>query len=273
MDGREDLAPKAKIESRKGQLFERLSDDTAKAIIPVTDLLPESYWLGFSMAKMVLHAKFFESLLKSGHDPKTDTAIKVRVNRRRNTTELWVMTRNRAGLFRDLSLAITASGASITGAHLNTGEGGLVINTFYLLGPDGEAFSAKTPHVLDNLRETAYRAAIGDTENLIVPQGLKSRRAGAIPVKARVKFPKTEHADTSIVEVQGRDRPGLLHELSDFLTASGLDISSAHIEVVGAMAVDVFYVRSAALDKARKTALRAGLMDILRVPEEKTKAA
>ena len=273
LDGREDLAPKAKIESRKGQLFERLSDDTAKAIIPVTDLLPESYWLGFSMAKMVLHAKFFESLLKSGHDPKTDTAIKVRVNRRRNTTELWVMTRNRAGLFRDLSLAITASGASITGAHLNTGEGGLVINTFYLLGPDGEAFSAKTPHVLDNLRETAYRAAIGDTENLIVPQGLKSRRAGAIPVKARVKFPKTEHADTSIVEVQGRDRPGLLHELSDFLTASGLDISSAHIEVVGAMAVDVFYVRSAALDKARKTALRAGLMDILRVPEEKTKAA
>ena len=272
LDGREDLAPKAKIESRKGQLFERLSEGRAKAIGPITTLLPESYWLGFSMAKMVLHAEFFETLLKSGHNPKTDTAIKARVNRRRNTTELWVITRNRAGLFRDLSLAITASGASITGAHLNTGEGGLVINTFYLLGPDGEAFSAKTPHVLDNLRSTAYRAAIGDTKNLAVPQGLQSRRAGAIPVKARVKFPETEHADTSIIEVQGRDRPGLLHALSEFLTASDLDISSAHIEVVGAMAVDVFYVRSAGFDKARKAALRAGLLDILRGPDEKTKA-
>jgi len=273
LEGREDLAPKAKIASRRGQLFERISEGTAKAITPITDLLPESYWLGFSMRKMVLHAKFFEMLLKAGHDPKTDTAIELRVNRRRNATELWVMTRNRAGLFRDLTLAITASGASITGAHLNTGEGGLVINTFYLLGPDGEAFSAKSPHIFDQLREAAYRAAKGDTENLVVPQGLKSRRAGAIPVKAKVKFPETEHADTSIIEVQGRDRPGLLHELSDFLTASGLDISSAHIEVVGAMAVDVFYVRSAGLEKTRKTALRAGLLDILRDPEIKINAA
>ena len=126
---------------------------------------------------------------------------------------------------------------------------------------------------MDNLRETAYRAAIGDTKNLAVPQGLKSRRAGAIPVKATVKFPETEHADTSIIEVQGRDRPGLLHALSGFLTASDLDISSAHIEVVGAMAVDVFYVRSAGFDKARKTALRDGLLDILRGPDEKIKAA
>jgi [protein-PII] uridylyltransferase len=212
-------------------------------------------------------------LLKAGHNPKTDTAIKLRVNRRRNTTELWVMTRNRAGLFRDLSLAITASGASITGAHLSTGEGGLVMNTFYLLGPDGEAFSAKSPHVLDHLRKTAFEAAQGNTEKLVIPKGLKSRRAGAIPVKARVKFPETVHSGTSIIEVQGRDRPGLLHELSDFLTASDLDISSAHIEVVGAMAVDVFYVRRAVLDKATKTKLRAGLLDILRDPAEKTKAA
>jgi [protein-PII] uridylyltransferase len=273
LEGREDLAPKAKIESRKGQLFERLSESTVKDIAPITSLLPESYWLGFSMRKMVLHAKFFEMLLKAGHNPKTDTAIKLRVNRRRNTTELWVMTRNRAGLFRDLSLAITASGASITGAHLSTGEGGLVMNTFSLLGPDGEAFSAKSPHVLDHLRKTAFEAAQGNTEKLVIPKGLKSRRAGAIPVKARVKFPETVHSGTSIIEVQGRDRPGLLHELSDFLTASDLDISSAHIEVVGAMAVDVFYVRRAVLDKATKTKLRAGLLDILRDPAEKTKAA
>ena len=184
-----------------------------------------------------------------------------------------MLTRNRPGLFRDLSLAITSSGASITGAHLNTGEGGLVINSFYLLGSDGEAFSAKSPHVLEALGKSAERAAIGDTKKLNVPQALKSRRAGAIPVKPVVKFPKTERDDTCIIEVQGRDRPGLLYQLSDFLTESGFDISSAHIEVVGAMAVDVFYVRCQSLSDKQKTKLRTGLLDILRGPNAKTKAA
>ena len=52
-----------------------------------------------------------------------------------------------------------------------------------------------------------------------------------------------------------------------------LDISTAHIEVVGAMAVDVFYVHSAALDDKTKKHLRAGLMDILSDPDVKAKAA
>ena len=273
LEGSEDLAPAAKIASRKGQLLERLPDGIAESITPITDNLADGYWLGFSMAKMVMHARFFETLLKAGHNPKTDSATKTRVNPRRNVTELWVLTRNRPGLFRDLSLAITASGASITGARLNTGEGGLVINTFFLLGPDGEAFSAKSPHVLEALRVTARHAAEGQTDKLVIPQGLKSRRAGAIPVRARVRFPTTERADTHIIEVQGRDRPGLLNELADFLTEAGFHISTAHIEVVGAMAVDVFYVRCDVLGEKDKKRLRTGLLNILRDPVAETKAA
>jgi len=273
LEGREDLGQTAKIASRKEQLLERLPAGTAKLIAPITDNLADGYWLGFSMAKMVMHARFFETLLKSGHDPQVDTATKTRVNPRRNVTELWVLTRNRPGLFRDLSLAITASGASITGARLNTAENGLVINTFYLLGADGEAYSAKSPHVLEALRTTSREAAEGKTGKLAMPRGLKSRRAGAIPVKAKVRFPKTERSDTCIIEVQGRDRPGLLHELSTFLTDAGFDISTAHIEVVGAMAVDVFYVRCAVLDDKTKKRLRAGLLDILRDPDLESKAA
>lgn len=273
LDGRTDLAPSSKIASRKEQFLERLSPEQVKFIEPITKPLPDSYLLGFSMEKMILHAQFFETLLKSGHDPKTDTATKTRVNPRRKVTELWVLTRNRTGLFRDLSLAITASGASITGARLNTGEDGLVLDVFYLLGPDGEAFGAKSPHLLEALRQTARHAAMGKTSKLIVPKAFKSRRAGAIPVRPKVRFPKTETSDTCIIEVQGRDRPGLLFKLSAFLTEAGFDISTAHIEVVGAMAVDVFYVRCTELDDKTKKQLRAGLLDILRDPDAKSKAA
>lgn len=273
LEGREDLSQAAKVASRKEQLLERLPEDMTQAIAPITDKLADGYWLGFSMAKMLMHARFFDTLLKARHNPETDTASKIRVNPRRNVTELWVLTRNRTGLFRDLTLAISASGASITGARLNTGKDGLVLNMFYLLGPDGEAFSAESPHVLDHLRMTSRLAAQGKTDGLSMPPVMKSRRAGAIPVKAKVRFPKTETADTCIIEVQGRDRQGLLSELSAFLTETGLDISTAHIEVVGAMAVDVFYVRCSVLNEKLKKHLRAGLLNILRDPEPESKAA
>ena len=273
LEGHTDLAPSSKIASRKEQFLERLSPEEIDFIGPILKPLPDGYLLGFSMAKMVMHARFFEKLLKAGHDPLTDTATKTRVNPRRNVTELWVLTRNRTGLFRDLCLAMTASGASITGARLNTGETGLVMDVFYLLGPDGEAFGAKSPHLLEALRATARHAAQGQTERLVIPKGLKSRRAGAIPVRPKVRFPSTEAEDTCIIEVQGRDRIGLLNELSAYLTDAGFDISTAHIEVVGAMAVDVFYVRCAVLDEKSKKRLRAGLLDILRDPDTKSKAA
>lgn len=268
LEGREELAPAAKAASRKEQVLERLSEEIPDYIAPITDHLPNSYWLGFSMPKLEMHAKFFETLLKSGHDPLTDSAVKTRVNPRRNVTEIWVITRNRSGLFRDLSLAISASGASVAGASLNTGENGLVMNVFYLLNSEGDAFGAKSAHLLENLRMRARSAADGNVEDVTVPKPIRSRRAGAIPVRPRVRFPATGEGNACIIEVQGRDRPGLLYMLADELSRDGLDITSAHIEAVGATAVDAFYVRCVELTEARKKDLRRRLLKILRDPDK-----
>ena len=273
LEGREDLAPAAKAASLREQMQERLPEGMAASISPITDQLPNNYWLNFSMAKLVMQARFFETLLKSGHDVSSDSATKTRVNPRRNVTELWVMTRDRPGLFRDLCLAITASGASIAGAHLNTGKNGLVMNVFYLNNKDGNAFASDSDHALDNLRQLSLKAAKGQTDGLIIPRSVKSRRAGAIPVKRRVKFEDTTQGQTTIIEVQGRDRPGLLYELARYLTEQGFNIASAHIENVGAMAVDAFYLQGQTLDKARKKEIRAGLLPLLGSAPSNKKAA
>ncbi len=266
LEGRDELAPAAKAASRKEQILERLPEGDPEFIAPITDSLPDTYWTGFSMAKLVMHMRFFETLLKADHNPRVDSATKTRVNPRRNVTELWVLTRNRLGLFRDLSLAITSSGASITGARLNTGADGLVMNVFYLLSVDGEAFGQQSAHLLDNLRKRARWAADGKTEDLSVPKPIRSRRAGAIPVRPRVRFPKTGKDSACIIEVQGRDRPGLLYSLAADLSEEGFDITSAHIEVVGTTAVDAFYVTCSDLTEARKKTIRARLLKILRDP-------
>ncbi len=270
LDGREELAPAAKAAARKEQILERLEDGKPDFIAPITDLLPDSYWTGFSMAKLVMHMAYYENLLKSGHDPLQNSATQTRVNPRRKVTELWVLTRNRPGLFRDLSLAITSSGASIAGAQLNTGDDGMVMNVFYLLGADGDAFGEHSGHLLDNLRKQSRRAADGIIEKLSVPKMIRSRRAGAIPVRSRVRFPETGDGNACIIEVQGRDRPGLLYTLASELSAEGFDITSAHIEVVGTTAVDAFYVKCAALDEARKKVIRSRLLKILRDPDAKS---
>jgi [protein-PII] uridylyltransferase len=48
----------------------------------------------------------------------------------------------------------------------------------------------------------------------------------------------------TVVEVNGRDRPGLLFELTRELTKLNLQISSAKISTYGEKVVDVFYVKN-----------------------------
>jgi [protein-PII] uridylyltransferase len=48
----------------------------------------------------------------------------------------------------------------------------------------------------------------------------------------------------TVVEVNGRDRPGLLYELTRELTRLNLQVSSAKISTYGEKVVDVFYVKN-----------------------------
>jgi [protein-PII] uridylyltransferase len=48
----------------------------------------------------------------------------------------------------------------------------------------------------------------------------------------------------TVIEVNGRDRPGFLFEVTRELTRLNLQISSAKISTYGAKVVDVFYVKN-----------------------------
>jgi [protein-PII] uridylyltransferase len=71
----------------------------------------------------------------------------------------------------------------------------------------------------------------------------------------------------TVIEVAGRDRPGLLFELTNTLSDLNLDITSAHITTFGEKVVDVFYVTDLTNKKIsnpqRQTAIRARLIGVL----------
>ena len=65
----------------------------------------------------------------------------------------------------------------------------------------------------------------------------------AIHVPPRVVIDNTASDRHTVIEINGRDRSGLLHDITTTLSEQSLQISSAHITTYGMRAVDVFYVR------------------------------
>ena len=240
LKGKEGLEPLAKAAAAKEQLKERLPGSMGERITPIIRDLGPAYWNNFEMIDLVRHASFFDDALEA----KDDTAVQTKRDRGRDVTELWVLTRDHPGLFANLSRAISSSGASIIGARLHTGENDRVMNVFYLQNAEGLAFGRRNDRALETVRRRALKAANGDVKGMTIADAQPSRRADAIPVKPVVKFLDAASGDVTIIEIEGRDRPGLLWAIANGLHEQGIDVLSAHVEVVGIKAIDAFYVRS-----------------------------
>ena len=69
-------------------------------------------------------------------------------------------------------------------------------------------------------------------------------RTSVFTVPPRVLIDNKASASHTVIEVNGRDRPGLLWELTRELTRLVLQVSSAKISTYGEKVVDVFYVKN-----------------------------
>jgi len=68
-------------------------------------------------------------------------------------------------------------------------------------------------------------------------------RTRVFTVPPRVLIDNNASGTYTVIEVNGRDRPGLLFEVTRALTQLNLQISSAKISTYGEKVVDVFYVK------------------------------
>ena len=265
LEGKPALAPQAKAASVRELLFEKLPEKTRLRAGPIMSELSDDYFVTTDMADLIRHARFVENAL--GDSDRLDVAIDLRRNLKEDHTELRVLTDDHRGLFANLCLAIASCSASIIGARLYTSQAGRVMNVFYLQNSEGLAYGRKNDKALETLKIRVNQAAHGQHEALNVPERLKSRRAEAIPVHPSLTLSEAPQKDRFIIDIQGRDRPGLLWELSTTLRQLDLNLLSAHIENVGTMAVDAFYVRcyreSDLKNPERQAEIRTALMQVL----------
>ena len=129
----------------------------------------------------------------------------------------------------------------------------------------------------DRISNTIQRLLNGQDRlpALLQRRRTSGRGGSAFTVQPEVVINNGLSERLTVVEVSGRDRPGLLYELTSALSDLSLDIASAHITTFGEKAVDVFYVTDLTgkqiVSEARQSTIRARLQSIL-AGDERAKA-
>ena len=223
--------------------------------------MDESYLFSFSPEDIKQHA----ALVLSAGDGAP--AIRARIDTARNATAFCVSAEDRPGLFADLARAFANLGANVVGAQVFTSTTGQALDVFYVQDSQGLAFG----HDDNNRRkhaETALEAAArGQLPQAVTWRSAMGARTAAFAIAPTVSFDDDSNTNVTIVEVSGRDRPGLLADLVEIMARMRMDIASAHVDCYGERAVDAFYVtdhfRKAQLTAGQKQGLKKSLLTVL----------
>jgi [protein-PII] uridylyltransferase len=226
----------------RSQIAERAEEARrilAERIGPTPELgaVEPAYWIGFAPEAQARHAAALAQA------PGASVVVAANIDAGRSATEILVSAPDRPGLFADLCGALSASGANIVAAHLYESGEARVLDLFDVQDLRGQPLGADHPHTLGRLIEDLRAAAAGG-EDLKRPgkAPAASRRHAAFIIAPIVRIDRTASSDSTVIEVSGRDRHGLLYEIARELTGAGLSIRSAHVGAYGERVHDVFYV-------------------------------
>jgi [protein-PII] uridylyltransferase len=199
-----------------------------------------SYWVSYDAASHLRHAH----LIREAEKTQAPLTVESRVIANQAVTEITIYTGDHPGLFAQIAGAMALSGASIVDAQIITMTNGMALDTFVIQDAEGAAFDS--PSRLAKLTTNVEQALAG---RLRFDRELAKRRASALSrtrvfkVPPRVLIDNKASAGHTVIEVNGRDRIGLLFDVTAAMTRLNLQIASAHISTYGERVVDVFYVK------------------------------
>ena len=230
----------------------------------------DAYWLNVSLERQLRHQALIDKATEreAATDILTDAFAAV--------TEVTVYTPDHPRLLALITGACAAAGANIIGAQISTTNDGMALDTILLqrefVGEEDERRRAL--RVCDSITKTLtgqirLRDALAGSQEA---QG----RAKAFSVAPRVIINNTSSNKHTVIEINGLDRVGLLHGLTEALFHLNLNIASAHIVTYGEKAIDVFYVTDLMGAKIenqnRQEVIEKALMNVLAPSVAKLKA-
>ncbi len=194
------------------------------------------YWLGLDLATQKVFARLIRKL---GDEPFISD---IKDDADRDATRACFVMHDHPGLFARLAGALALAGANVVDARTYTSSDGLATAVFWIQDSEGTPYEKSR---LTRLRKMISRTLNGE---VITREALKTRdvikpRERDFKVPTTISFDNEGSEIYTIIEVDTRDRPGLIHDIARTLSASSISIASAIIATYGEQAVDTFYVK------------------------------
>ena len=242
---------------------ERLDGWSDEEFSAYAAIMPRQYWTGFDTESQLRHA----GLGRTFRSMDVPLLADFRQVEDKNVTELTLLTVDDAGLFSRIAGAVAGHGINIAGARITTCADGTVLDVFQLQTTSNEPVTDE--RLLGRVKASIEKAVSGTLR----PQAaLRERwqslpeRVRHLPVPSRVLLSNKISSTHTVIEVNGRDMPGLLHRLTRTLAELGLQIQTATVSTYGERVVDVFYVKDLfglqVHNEARLTTIRDRLLEV-----------
>ncbi|MBM7068127.1 [protein-PII] uridylyltransferase [Actibacterium sp. 188UL27-1] len=234
--GLEELNRENRGNAAKKSLRAALTDWSAADLRKETARHYPPYWQGLQTSTHVVIAELLHGLgddeVKLDLTPDTD----------RDATRACFALADHPGIFTRVTGALALVGANVVDARSYTSKDGFATSVFWIQDGDGSPYEVGR---LPRLRTMLHKILMGE---VLARDALKSRdkvkkRESGFRFPTSVMFDNEGSDIYSIIEVDTRDRPGLLHDLSRTLAEANLYVASAVIATYGAQAVDTFYVK------------------------------
>ena len=200
----------------------------------------QRYWLSFSGGEHVDHAL----AIKAADLDEAPLTIRYKVDEFRARTELFLFAADHPGLFKKLAGAIALSGLSIVDARILTTLDGMALDVIGFQNAetrDAVADEGRLDRLTSNIKKALGGAIWLDQE--LLNKRPPARANQHFDVEPRIRIDNDASRTHSVLEINGKDRPGLLYDVCKTLLELGLVLNSAHISTYGERVVDVFYVK------------------------------
>ncbi len=235
-NGLETVNRENRSDDSKRRLRERLDGWDGKEIRAELARHYPPYWQSLSTDT---HAVFARLLQNLGAD---EIRIDLHPDPDRDATRACFALEDHPGIFSRLAGALALVGANVVDARTYTSKDGYATAVFWVQDADGHPYEVTRLPRLRGMIDKTLRGEIVAREALADRDKVKKReREFRFPT--HIAFDNEGSDIYTIIEVDTRDRPGLLFDLTRTLAASNIYIASAVIATYGAQVVDAFYVK------------------------------
>ncbi len=230
----------ARVEAAKDQFSLECTEWSADDLAAYLDRHDPRYWTGFDTPAHLRHAE----IVAAAEQEDPPFGLDFYIDRFRARTELVVYAADHSGLFMKIAGALALAGASIVDARIFTTADGMALDSFGIQNAE-ERTAVEDKSKLARIRQQVQKAMAGEVrpDRHLAKRKSLPTRTEVFAVEPRALINNQASRTHTVLEVNGRDRPGLLYDVTKALKDLGLVISSAHIATYGERVVDVFYVK------------------------------